>query len=166
MDESDYHKAVTEKITRFLQEIGVSIQYRELQEKTVLPGIDTEDGALVIDESRMRFPGDLLHEAGHLAVSGPKQRIRFGGDVKGTGGEELAAIAWSYAAALHIGIDPRIVFHDQGYKGWSESILENFANGHYFGVPMLDWLGLTTDPQRQQPGQEYVFPDMRSWLVA
>ena len=41
MDESDYHKAVTEKITRFLQEIGVSIQYRELQEKTATVCSDT-----------------------------------------------------------------------------------------------------------------------------
>ena len=36
-------------------------------------------------------------------------------------GEEMGAIAWSYAAALHIGLDPRVVFHEDGYKGAANS---------------------------------------------
>ena len=34
------------------------------------------------------------------------------------------AIAWSYAAALEIGIPPEIVFHPDGYRGASESMLQ------------------------------------------
>ena len=55
----------------------------------------------------------------------------------------MMVIAWTYAACLEIGIDPRIVFHPDGYKVGSESILENFGEGRFFGVPMLQYVGLT-----------------------
>ena len=67
------------------------------------------------------------------------------------GGDELGAIAWSYAAALHLQLDPGVVFHEQGYHGGSQSILENFAAGRYIGVPMLQWRGLTLDEKSARP---------------
>jgi hypothetical protein len=76
------------------------------------------------------------------------------GDVGDNGGEELGAIAWSYAAALHLQLDPGVVFHEHGYRGGSQSMLENFAAGRYIGVPMLQWRGLC--------GNEY--PRMLRWL--
>ena len=60
------------------------------------------------------------------------------------------AIAWSYAAALEIGIPPEIVFHPDGYRGASESMLQNFAEGRYLAVPMLQWVGMTHDEARQR----------------
>jgi hypothetical protein len=43
------------------------------------------------------------------------------GKLESTPGEEMAAIAWSYAACVHLGLEPTVVFHSDGYKGGSES---------------------------------------------
>jgi hypothetical protein len=59
---------VTEKIARFLIEIGIDVGCGELPEKAFLPGVTVVRGALVVDEPRLLSGGDLLHEAGHLAL--------------------------------------------------------------------------------------------------
>jgi len=145
---------ITNRIADFLTAIGLSIRAGEIPAQTVLPGIHVEEGGLVVDEQRLTYPGDLLHEAGHLAVIPAARRLSLAGDTGDDGGEEMAAIAWSYAAVLHIGIPPSVVFHPAGYRGASQSILENFSQGHYFGVPYLVWIGLT--------GTDY--PRMTRWL--
>ena len=89
-----------------------------------------------------------------MALLTPAARIEIHADAGDDGGLEMGAIAWSYAAALHLGIDPTVVFHQAGYKGASTSILENFAAGRYFGVPILQWVGLTDE----------TYPVMRKWL--
>jgi len=71
------------------------------------------------------------------------------------GALEISAIAWSWAAALEIGLAPSVVFHSDGYKGASDSIMENFMAGRYFGVPMLEFCGLTGRGE---------YPAMRQWL--
>ena len=48
------------------------------------------------------------------------------------------APAWSYAACLHIGLDPHIVFHSEGYKDESKNIIQNFTEGIYLRVPALN----------------------------
>jgi hypothetical protein len=63
-------------------------------------------------------------------------------------GFEIMALACSYAACLPIGLDPDIVFHANGYKGESENILQNFAEGRYIGLPMLQWLGMAYDAKK------------------
>ena len=78
-----------------------------------------------------------------VELTGPKQAL-----------EEVGAIAWSYAAALHLRLDPAVVFHAHGYRGGSESILENFREGRYIGVPFLRWIGLADDS----------YPRMARWL--
>ena len=67
--------------------------------------------------------------------------------------EEMMAIAWSYAAAVHLDLDPAVVFHEGGYRGGSASLIEAFARPSPLGVPMLEWLGMTRD-----------FPVMTRWL--
>lgn len=130
------------RIVQFLNAIGMPVMERELLQDTFLPGVCVEGGVLLVDLSRLKYPGDLLHEAGHLAVLSAEQRKVAGADLGNDGGFEMAAIAWSYAAALHIGIDPEIVFHEGGYREGSQSILENFGCGRYVGVPVLEWLGM------------------------
>ena len=113
----------------------------------------------------LAYPGDMLHEAGHLAMMTAEERAACNGDAGNDPGAEMAAIAWSYAAALEIGLDPALVFHAHGYKGGGAAIIENFAAGRYIGVPMLQWFGLTTDPaQRQRPVDAVVYPAMKCWL--
>lgn len=58
------------------------------------------------------------------------------------------SISWSYAAALHLGLDPSVVFQANGYPRGSQSPLDNFANDQFIGLPMLQWAGLTADLAR------------------
>jgi len=142
----------------FLREIGLAVRFGPVSAKTVNPGLTIERGVLVIDESRLRYPGDLLHEAGHLAILTPEARSAAGGNV-GRGGEELAAIAWSYAATLHLAIDPSVVFHPGGYRGGGAAIVEGYASGSTMGVPLLEWFEMC-----DRRGGDKAFPQMRHWL--
>jgi len=150
-----FENPVTSRIIGFLSEIGLEVRAGAVPAATILPGIHIERGALIIDEARLMYPGDLLHEAGHLAVLPAKQRNRQGADTGDDGGGEMAAIAWSYAAALHLGLDPAVVFHEAGYRGGANAMLENFRAGRWIGVPYLRWIGLTADD----------YPRMRQWLA-
>lgn len=155
----------TAKIIAFLEEIGIKVIRTEIHEETFLPGIKAEEAKLLIDESRMLYPGDMLHEAGHLAVIPPERREKAKGNMGKDRGEEMMAIAWSYAAMIHLELEPEIVFHEDGYRGGSKSILENFSQGRYFGVPVLQWLGLTIEPRHAKENGEKPFPHMIKWLV-
>ena len=42
--------------------------------RAILPGLAIEHGAILVDEQRLSHPGDILHEAGHLAVADPVGR--------------------------------------------------------------------------------------------
>jgi hypothetical protein len=153
-----------EQIVGFLREIGIGVRIREIAHATFLPGIHIESGGLVVDGARLLYPGDLLHEAGHLALMDPVRRARADGDAGADAGEEMGAIAWSYAAALHIGIDPRVVFHDKGYKGSAKSIAWNFAEGRYLGVPVLQWKGLALEARKAHVQSLPAYPHMLRWL--
>lgn len=154
----------TAAIVDFLRTIGIDVRVAALPETTFLPGIWIERGALVVDETRLRYPGDLLHEAGHLAVAAPERRATITGDAGSDPAEEMMAIAWSYAAAVHMQLDPAVVFHDDGYRGGGSSIVENFSQGRFFGVPMLQWLGMTVDPAQSGSRGLDPFPHMLQWL--
>jgi len=166
MPEAEFRDLVTVKIVAFLREIGLAVRAAEISTETVLPGIEVNHGAILIDESKLTYPGDLLHEAGHVAVTPGEKRKQLGGDVGKKASEEMMAIAWSYAAAVHLGLDLRILFHAGGYKGWSEALIENFAQGHYFGVPMLQWIGLTVDARRARELSIAPYPKMIRWLLS
>jgi hypothetical protein len=152
---------ITSKIAVFLMEIGLEIRPEKLDTSTFLPGIEIKNGTLLVDEDKLKYPGDLLHEAGHLAVMEPELRKQATGDLE-PGDDmkqnslELAAIAWSYAAAVNLGIDLKEVFHDEGYRGSADAYIDNFQNGRYVGVPLLQWKALTT---------EAAFPAMTRWIV-
>jgi hypothetical protein len=151
-------------IAAFLAEIGLPVEIGEIHHPTFLPGIHADSGILRVDPSRLSCPGDLLHEAGHLALLTEQQRSQVTGDVGDSGGEELGAIAWSYAAAVHLQLDPCVVFHEHGYRGGGQSMLQNFADGRYIGVPMLQWLGLCLDEKSALPLGLKPYPHMLRWL--
>jgi hypothetical protein len=155
----------TSAIVAFLDEIGLPVTFCDISGETFLPGIRIERGRLLVDEARLLYPGDLLHEAGHLALLPPERRDAITGEAGDDAGFEMGAIAWSYAAALHIGIDPAVVFHAHGYRGSSQAIMENFAAGRYMGVPILEWLGLTVSPRGNGTHGVRSYPDMLKWLV-
>jgi hypothetical protein len=152
---------LTERLAAFVRGIGIAVHAATLPDETFLTGIDIRDGAIFIDETRLQHPGDILHEAGHLAVTDPAVR---GAKLAPDGGDELTAIAWSYAALCHLDIDPAIVFHPAGYKGSSESIIENFTAGHYFGVPLLQLYGMSCEPKQAAERGVAPYPNMLRWL--
>jgi hypothetical protein len=149
-----FSNPITDRIAGFLSGIGLGIRAGNLSGPVILPGIRIQGGVLVVDEAQLSYPGDLLHEAAHLAVVPAARRNLLDADTGDDGGEEMGAIAWSYAAALHLRLDPAVVFHAHGYRGGSDSIVGNFREGRYIGVPFLRWIGLADDS----------YPRMAQWL--
>lgn len=158
-------KNPTQLIVDFLVEIGLGVSKTQIHHETVLPGITVDRGAIVIDESKLLYPGDLLHEAGHLAVIPSEKRKQAQMNVGKKAGEEMMAIAWSYAAAVHLNLEPSVVFHDAGYRGWSRALIENFTQGRYVGVPLLQWIGLTVDWRTAKEIGTEPYPKMLKWLL-
>jgi hypothetical protein len=161
---SDFKNPITAQIAGFLNSIGIPMQAGAVPPDAFLPGIAVTPQGLLVDETALLYPGDLLHEAGHLAVAAPATRFALDNAVSNDPAEEMMAIAWSYAAVVHLGIDPTIVFHTQGYKGGAASILENFQAGRYFGVPMLQYHGMCADAQRAAASGVRAYPYMHHWL--
>lgn len=159
-------EALLDRMIQFLLEIGFQFREADLsQHKTFVPGIAIDRGAFLIDKSRLLYPGDLLHEAGHLAIMTGERRMRIQGDAGKKAAEEMMAIAWSYAAAVHLGLEAKVVFHEGGYKGGSGSLIDNFTNGRYIGVPMLQWIGLTADEKRAKELGIQPYPAMIRWVL-
>jgi hypothetical protein len=79
---------------------------------------------------------------------------------------EKAALPWSYAAALAIGIDPAVVFHAGGYRGKSEGLLRTFGFGVYPGAAILEDAGMAAGPVRAEALGVPPFPHMLRWLRA
>ena len=154
------------RILDFLGRIGLEARACTLAGPTFLPGLRIRQGVLLVDEARLRYPGDLLHEAGHIAVTPADRRHALDGDLGTDLGDEIGAIAWSYAAARHLAIDPAVVFHPDGYRGCSQGFLDNFARGRYVGVPLLQWMGLTLDEAAAREEGVPPYPHMLRWLRA
>jgi hypothetical protein len=152
---------LTERLASFVRSIGIEVRAASLPDETFLPGIDIRHGAILIDETRLTYPGDILHEAGHLAVTDPA--LRNAPTLSPGAGDELTTIAWSYAALRHLDIDPAIVFH-AAFKGGGESIIENFSAGRYVGVPLLQLYGMSCEPHRAAAAGMAPFPHMQRWL--
>ncbi len=157
-------EGVAATLVDFLVGIGLEVRSGTIGEQTFVPGIVIHHGALVVDPPRMIHPGDLLHEAGHLAVMEPDRRQRCHVDVGKRAAEEMMAIAWSWAATVHLRLDPTVVFHEDGYKGGSQALIENFSAGRFIAVPMLQWAGMTADPKRAAELGVDPYPHMLRWL--
>ena len=148
-------------IRQFLTDIDLNFREVALPAPSFLPGLLIDQGALLLDPTRLLYPGDVLHEAGHLALTPAADRPTLHGDVTQSqperAGDELAVMLWTYAACQHIGLPPEIVFHPDGYHGQSGWLLDNYRQGVYIGLPLLVWMGLT---------ETQAFPRMTHWLRA
>jgi hypothetical protein len=152
-----------ERILDWLRQIGLSVRFAPLDSSTFLPGVTLEPGGLLVDPERLLYPGDLLHEAGHLATMLPARRASTGSNAGSDMGDEIAAQAWSYAAAVHLGLAPEIVFHAAGYKGSAQNLMDVYRDGKA-GVPLLQWMRLTLDSQRAEEAARPSYPHMIRWL--
>ncbi len=132
-------------IIDWLRQIGLTVRLAPLEGGSFLPGVTLEPGGLIVDPERLLYPGDLLHEAGHLATMLPAQRASTGSNAGSDMGDEIAAQTWSYAAAVHLSLAPEIVFHPTGYHNSATRLIEVYRDGKA-GVPLLQWMGLTLGP--------------------
>lgn len=153
---------MSDRLAGFVRDIGLPVRVCPLPEPTFLPGLDIRFGELLIDEGRLAYPGDILHEAGHIAVADPAERQLEKLDPGP--GDEMATIAWSFAAARHLDIPLEVVFHPEGYKGDAGALIENFSTGHYIGVPLLQLYGLSLEPRLAAEAGVDPFPHMLRWL--
>ncbi len=155
-------------ILGFLQQIGMPVEACELDEATFLPGLALGPGRIFVDYAKLKYPGDMLHEAGHLAVTpAATRRIVGTPDLPQPWppeGEEIGAVLWSFAAARHIGLPLPVVFHAGGYKNDSDWLIEMFESGHYIGLPFLEWCGLCHGQERAGEAGTPAFPHMLKWL--
>lgn len=150
----------TATVVAFLRQIGLRVTMGSVGGDSFLPGVCIEAGALRYDPARLRWPGDLLHEAGHLAVMTPAQRAQAGGTLDDADADagEIEAIAWSAAAALHLGLPLPLLFHAEGYRGQSEGLALTYGLGMCPGLPGLQRIGLA--PEQGLAG----WPRLRRWL--
>jgi hypothetical protein len=74
----------------------------------------------------------------------------------------MMALAWSFATCVYLDLPAEFVFHDHGYKGGGKALSENFTQGNYLGVPMLQYLGMCgrLDQQGIPP-----YPHMLKWTL-
>lgn len=169
MQKPQFKNATTQKISDFLWSIGIKVYPENVPDDTFLPGIRIVKGEIQADEEKMLSPGDILHEAGHLAVLSKETRNTLTDTVvvneQSQGGEEMAAIAWSWAALKHLDIAPEVVFHPEGYKGDADSIIENFSQKRYFGVPVLAYKEMCIDFRYDTEHLENRFPKMLKWTI-
>lgn len=156
----------TVRMLGFIKEIGIPYHLETIKGDTFLPGLKLRNGSLIIDIEKLLYPGDILHEAGHLACMPPGIRNMMSDSLDNSSihqGGEMMAIAWSYAACLYLDIDPEIVFHKNGYKQGAENIIANFNKHQYFGVPLLEWCGMCYSYERAKKFSKQPYPVMITW---
>ncbi|MCF4101903.1 hypothetical protein L1I30_09510 [Gillisia sp. M10.2A] len=155
----NYNKNILDTIIDFLHSININIIEKELSPETFLPGLKIEGDTIFLDKEKLKYPGDMLHEAGHIAVTEEGIRPFLGtkdsDSINPTEGDEIAAILWSYAASHYLKLDLNIVFHTNGYKNDSKWLIEQFNNQNYIGLPLLEWMSLCEKDE---------FPVMKKWL--
>jgi hypothetical protein len=150
-------------ILEFLRSLGLQVDERPITRETLVSGVDIIGGGLVIDEPQLCKPADVLHEAAHILLTPATERAALENPLTSSPAEEMSAIAWTWAAALQLRIDPSEVFHQQVLSGNGPTLLENFSAGRYVGVPMLQYWGLTLEPARARERGQPSYPHMLRW---
>ncbi len=162
-EEIDLHTCIS-----FLKEIGIGIILDKTTGDDFLPGLSIRRGQLIIDKENLQYPGDILHEAAHIAVVPEAERSTLNAEAIAVRpqqeAEEMCALAWSYAAAMQLRLPAEFVFHGGGYKGGGSDIAKNFTEGRYIGLPMLQWIGLAADKKNAPSMGVAPYPNMLKWL--
>lgn len=158
---------VLETIVDFLNGIGIDTREGHVPAASFLPGVRIERGGLVYDRA-MPWPGDLLHEAGHIATAPASLRPGLSDDVGLPASvpyaTEAEATAWAYAAVRHLGLEPAVLFHSGGYHGASDQLLATYGAGVYLGAAGLAQAGMTTVGAAARESGAACYPEMSRWL--
>lgn len=163
-----HHAGFYAPIFAFLTRIGMPVVEETLPADTFLPGIALRTGGLVVDPDKLMWPGDLLHEAGHLAVLPAALRSEADGDdlsqAEIAHAGELEAMAWAYAAAVELGLPMDVLIHDGGYNGKARDLLQMYTFGVYPGLRGLCASGMTAAHGFTPDSGLTQYPQMLRWL--
>ena len=156
------------RIVTFLNSIGLTPAEGPIPRSALLPGVAIVGGGLVFDRALLTWPGDLLHEAGHLAVTPAAVRPTLGGTLADDPAipyaGEVEATAWAYAAVVAIGLAPGVLFHEGGYQGRSASLAFTYSVGGYPGAGGLSAAGLALDAAGAARQGIPPYPHLIRWL--
>ncbi|NCT83088.1 MAG: hypothetical protein GXC94_08105 [Comamonadaceae bacterium] len=146
----------------FLTGIGLDVREGEVPADSFLPGLRLVAGTLVVDRAALRWPGDLLHEAGHVATTPAALRAtlddRLADDPTVAHRGEAEASAWAWAALTRLGLPAELLFHAGGYHGHAAGLALTYAMGVYPGAAGLASAGMT------RLGGADGYPRMLRWL--
>lgn len=155
-------------IVDFLNSIGISARQGEVPADSFLPGLRIVDGGLIYDLRALRWPGDLLHEAGHIATVPAALRGALNDALNDAPtsphGGEAAATAWAFAALTHLRLPLALLFHDGGYHGKSAGLIQTFSFGVYPGSHGLVQAGMALDGATAASTGALPYPHMIRWL--
>ncbi|MFA7379416.1 MAG: hypothetical protein WC150_03075 [Bacteroidia bacterium] len=163
-----FTNADTQTMINFIVSVGIPVRKTKLPEGLPIPGINVENGVLLVDEYNLLYPGDLLYQAGRIAILPENERSQYMGkddpnkDKEAT--EGMVAMCWSWAALTHLQLSPEVVFHNNGYKGQSVQIIQGYQSGAYMGLPMLQFYDMAYEPQQASLRELKPFPFMYKWL--
>jgi hypothetical protein len=176
----------------FVRSIGLLVQEAtaEVLTGSFVPGVRIAAGGLVVDPENV-FPGDVLHEAGHLATIPAVFRPEASGTLGAVSRrmqqhladhpEGLAswpedrlcrgilqcgdseATAWQYAAAQHIGLPDTWLFPPGSFDGNAEETLMRLKWGRDMGINGLQAAGWTKVHAFGNPALP-LYPQLAFWL--
>ena len=162
------HEVFFRPIFDFIASVGIDIIEVSLPADTFLPGIELRNGGIAVDPGKLVWPGDLLHEAGHLAVLPAALRNQAHEDQPNAAdvehASELEAMAWAWAAAVELGLPADVLIHAGGYNGKSGDLLQMYAFGVYPGLKGLCETGMTAAPGFTRDCGPVQYPRMLRWL--
>jgi hypothetical protein len=164
----DAMSSTLDSILAFLHEIGLAANEGVVPPDSFLPGIRVSRGTLVIDRATLSWPGDVLHEAGHIAVTPSPLRSALDDALDPSSAAphsgEVEATAWAYAAVVHLRLDPSVLFHDAGYRGRSAGLITTYGYGVYPGAFSLAQAGMTLVGADASLAGVRPYPAMTRWL--
>lgn len=159
-----------QRIEAFVRETGIPVSPAPTSlGHGDLPGLRIVSGEIEYDLTTLTYPGDVLYYAGSIAICHPSFRATLHSpftflDQGQKAAHGMVVSAWCFAACRSLGLSPRIVFHEGGYQGQGEWIIQSFEGGQNPGVPLLQLFGMAFDPQRAQAQGGPAYPEMVLWL--
>ena len=155
------------QIIEFLEAIELEPLESIVDPSSLLPGVTISAGRVVYDPTRLHWPGDLLHEAGHIAVTPAALRPRLDATLPLSSvphAGEVEATAWAYAAILAIGLDPSVLFHSGGYQAHSRGLAFSYSMGCFPGASGLCAAGFAHSQADAHRTGVRPYPHMIRWL--
>lgn len=191
---SDDERAVwARRAMDFVRSIGIKVEEIPAQadlDGSFLPNVRVVNGSLEVVAAEV-FPGDILHEAGHLAVIPAPFRPLATGDLSAVEeamgayleanpdglakwpedpvsraifqSSDQEATAWQFAAAKAMQLPDVWLFPEDSYDGEADVVLQRLQVNEYMGINGLQAAGWTQ--VRKNPVKKApVFPELAFWL--